>query len=73
MGVNKGARFAAGDVFVDYPFEEVRFRWDCREGNIYRKFYGKQEDPNPVSHDNRLFNDALRFGDEIDRSEYERG
>lgn len=71
MGINKGAKFA-NDVFVDYPFEEVKFRWDHFHKKIYRRFYGKQECTEPVPHDNRLFNDALLYGDEIDRQAYER-
>ena len=71
MGIDKGAKFASGDVYVDYPFEEVKFRWDCKEKKIYMKFYGRQEDPLPVPHDNRLYNDALMWGAEIDRARYD--
>ncbi|WP_272947217.1 hypothetical protein [Pseudomonas aeruginosa] len=37
------------------------------------RFYGTAECPEPVAYHNRLFNDALRFGREISREEYERG
>jgi hypothetical protein len=72
MGVMKGQRFDEGDVFVDHPFEQVMFRWDHRARRTFRKFYGGEEQ-GPVPHDNRLFNDALRFGDEITAAEYHAG
>ena len=73
MGIEKGPLFAAGDVYVDYPFEEVMFRWDRTTGSVFRKFYGKKEWPRPIAHDNRLANDALRWGRQINRDEYLRG
>ena len=42
-------------------------------GLIYVRFSGTAECPEPVAYHNRLFNDALRFGREISREEYERG
>lgn len=73
MGIEKGERFDQQDIYVDYDFENVMFRWDCMEKKIYRKFYGKQESSEPVPHDNRLFNDALLYGSEISLTEYRRG
>ena len=72
MGI-KGPTFNQRDVFVDYDFESVMFRWDHVRRLIYRRFYGESEGPEPVPHDNKLFNDALLFGEEITRGEYERG
>lgn len=71
MGIDKGPDFNDRDICVDYAFEEVRFRWDHVARKIYRKFYRESESTEPVPHDNRLFNDALRFGDEITRDAYE--
>jgi hypothetical protein len=73
MGVGKGPFFDERDVFVDYAFEQVMFRWDHVTKKIYKRFYGESEKAKPVSHDNRLYNDALRFGDEITREQYEQG
>ncbi|AGH85371.1 hypothetical protein [Ralstonia pseudosolanacearum] len=72
MGINKGERFARANVFVDYPFEEVMFRWDHAEGKVYRKFHGERE-VGPIPHDNNLYNEALRSGDEITREAYVAG
>lgn len=69
MGINKGERFGREDIYVDYPFEDVMFRWDHLERVVYRKFYGEVE-TGPVPHDNRLYNDALLYGDEISRDVY---
>lgn len=72
MGINKGKRFARANVFVDYPFEEVMFRWDHAEGRAYCKFYSEREF-GPIPHDNNLYNEALRFGDEITQDVYATG
>jgi hypothetical protein len=69
MGVTTGPRFTTEDVFVDYSFEDVKFRWDHAERKVYRKFY-KQADETEVSYQNKLYNEALRFGDEITRAQY---
>lgn len=72
MPVSKGQLFAQGDVYIDYPFEEVMYRWDHKQEKIYVRFYGEAEKPAPVPHDNRLFNDALLSGNQITREQYER-
>lgn len=73
MGISKGADLRDRDVYVDYPFETVMFRWDRARQAVFRKFYGEPEGLNPVPHDNRLVNDALNFGDEISRDQYLEG
>jgi hypothetical protein len=73
MGIEKGQRFADADVFVDYSFEQVMYRWDHIAKKIYVRLYGEDEKSSPVPHDGRLFNDALLYGEEISREVYERG
>jgi hypothetical protein len=73
MPINKGEIFATQDVYVDYPFEEVMYRWDYKIERVYVKFYGQSERSESISHDNRLFNDALLFGDVISARKYKRG
>jgi hypothetical protein len=65
--------FNLKDIYVDYPFEEVMYRWSCEEKRIYVKFYGEEEKNDPVPQDNRLYNDALLYGDEISKEEYQKG
>jgi hypothetical protein len=73
MGIGKGEHFTYQDIYVDYDFEEVMFRWDHIGKKIYLKFYGGNEHPDPVPHDNRLFNDALLYGEQITQEEYMKG
>lgn len=73
MGISKGEKFANQDVYVDYAFEEVMFRWDHTKSETYLKFYGKHESDNLVPHDNNLFNEALLYGEEITREQYLQG
>ncbi|WP_339540638.1 hypothetical protein [Pseudomonas sp. RA_5y_Pfl1_P24] len=73
MGLSKGKRFETEDIFVAYPYEDVMFRWDHRSKRVFVRFFGDPESSQPVPHDNRLFNEALRFGDEITQEEYRAG
>ena len=73
MPIEKGPLFASEDVYVDYPFEEVMYRWDHKTEEIFVKFYGKQEHGHPIPSSNRLFNDALLYGDRITRADYLKG
>ncbi|WP_263260611.1 hypothetical protein [Pseudomonas sp. RIT-PI-S] len=70
MGINKGERFELEDIFVSYPYEEVMYRWDHRSKKVFVRFYGASESSHTVPYDNRLFNEALCFGDEITQEEY---
>ena len=48
------------DVYIDYPFEDVMFRWEYRTKKVFRKFYGKAEAE--IDHASNLFHDAIRSG-----------
>ncbi|MGN6082590.1 hypothetical protein [Trinickia sp.] len=72
MGIDIGPRFNTEDVYIDYPFEEVMFRWEHAGRTIFRKFYDEAES-GPVPHDNRLYNEALLYGDETTRDAYRAG
>jgi len=73
MPIEKGEIFRVRDVFIDYPFEDVMFRWSHSEKRIFRKFYGAEESRDSVPHDNGLFNQALLGGEEITREQYYAG
>jgi hypothetical protein len=49
------------------------FRWEAATGNIFRKFYGAEEEPLPIEPTNRLYNEAVDLGGEIDFATYSRG
>jgi hypothetical protein len=70
MPVAKGPQFSDRDIFVDYPFEDVAFRWDHKLKIVFRKFYGEKESAEPIEQSNRLFNDALLYGEEISEEQY---
>jgi hypothetical protein len=71
MGISK-EQFRDRDIYIDYDFEEVLFRYECATRRFFRKFYGKP-DEDEVPHDNRLLNDAMRFGEEADAKTYQAG
>lgn len=73
MPVEKGERFASQDLYIDYPYEEVTYRWDHLKRLVFVRFYGKAESAEPVPQSNRLFNEALCAGDEITAQEYQQG
>ncbi len=70
MAIKTGKYLNTKNIYIDYPFEKVMFRRMKTDGSIYRKFYGEEESPDSVSHDNKLFNDALLSGDEITQEKY---
>jgi hypothetical protein len=50
----------AGDVCIDHPYEEVKFRWVKAERRVFRRFYGEAEvEVDPAS---QLYHDAIRAG-----------
>jgi hypothetical protein len=73
MGLEKGKYFETRAVYVDYAFESVMFRWDHVKRQVFRKLYGQQEEPKPIPHSNRLYNEALLYGEEIGVGPYETG
>ncbi len=73
MPIEKGERFAKQDVYIDYPYEEVMYRWDHVARQVFVRFYGHPESITPVPSHNNLFNEALRFGDEITSQQYRQG
>ena len=54
-------------VFINYPFEDVAFRWQSG-GIVYRKFYGQPE--TRIASDSKLFHEAISTGVEITAEEY---
>ena len=62
--------FRTRDIYINYPFEDAKFRWDKDTEKVYRRFYGKEEVEIPHSSD--LFNQAISAGREITQDEYYR-
>jgi hypothetical protein len=65
----KNERFAQGDVYIDYDYEQVMFRYEFSTRKFYRRFYGEKKE-SEVRFDNGLLNQAICSGVEIDRGRY---
>lgn len=73
MAINKAVFTGDEDVFVEYDYEEVMFRWEASTNLIFKKFYGTDEHPVPVHHTDKFFNDALVLGERITKERYDEG
>ena len=60
--------FIAGDVYLDFPYEDAKFRYDKKTGRVFRRFYGQPEEE--ISPSSTLYNDAISAGKLIKRDEY---
>ncbi len=60
--------FQAGDVYIDFPYEDVKFRFEKKTGKVFGRFYGEPEHEVPPS--SELYHDAISAGKLITREEY---
>ena len=60
--------FQRGDVYIDYPFEDAKFRYEHATSSAFFRFCGREEVE--VGYSNDLFRDAMRSGTQIDRQHY---
>ena len=60
--------FMEGDVYIDYPYEEVKFRFEKETIKVYRRWYGESEMEIPYHSD--LYNKSHSGGWAITREEY---
>ena len=56
------------DIYIDYPYEDAKFRWEHATKKVYRRFYGQKEIEIPHSSD--LYHQGISAGKEISREEY---
>lgn len=74
-------RFIKGDLiwntenlYIEYEYEEVMFRWDHSLRKVYCKFYGETNaDEWEVPYTQDLFTQATLFGNEITKEAYDKG
>ena len=70
MGVS-AEEFQKRDIYIFYDYEDVYFRYDLKTKKYYKKFVGKAErECDPLS---TLLSDAIRFGEEVTKEQYEDG
>lgn len=62
--------FLTGDVYIDLPYENAKFRFEKSTRRVYRRFYGESEVEIPPSSD--IYNQAISAGRQITREEYHR-
>jgi hypothetical protein len=60
--------FGKGDVYIDYPFEDAKFRYEKQTNQVYRRFYGESEAE--IRWDSDLYKQAILSGKQITRDEY---
>ena len=60
--------FQQGDVYLDYPFEDMKFRYNKATGQVFSRYAGRPEVEEAPS--SRLFNDAICSGKVITKDEY---
>jgi hypothetical protein len=60
MGIPNAA-FKAGDLYIEYAFEEVLFRYDKETARFFRKFYNESQEQ-AVPHDSELLCEAICSG-----------
>ncbi len=62
------AAFLKGDVYIDYPYEEVKFRYEKATNKVYRRWYGETEMEIPMT--SELYNESHSGGWQITREDY---
>ena len=66
MGI-QNSQFRKGDVY--FKNDNVMFFYNASNKKCFRKFVGESNETE-VSHDNKLMNEAILFGNKIEESEY---
>jgi hypothetical protein len=61
-------QFIKGDVYIDYPPEDVKFRFEHATRRVFRRFYGEAE--REMAPDSNLYHEAISAGKQITRDEY---
>lgn len=62
--------FQKSDVYIDYPFEDAKFRWEKQTKKVFKRRYGEREFESHYSSDQ--FRDAISAGKLISREDYYR-
>jgi hypothetical protein len=60
--------FQKGDVYIDYPFEDKKYRFDKASNKVFVRWYGEREVE--IDHGNAHFNEAIQAGNVISPEQY---
>lgn len=61
--------FTKGDVYIDFPQEEMLFRFDKASGRVFRRFAGEAAE-DEVPRTMELYGEARRYGTETTAAQY---
>jgi hypothetical protein len=70
VGVPSSA-FSEGDVYIDFPYEEVMFHYEKKAGKLFRKFYGSSTE-DEIPHNLKIYTEARIAGEQTTAAEYRR-
>jgi len=68
LGRPMSLAFHLGDVYIDFPFEDAKFRYEKASGKVYARFTGRPE--NGIESSSNLYHDAISAGKLITREAY---
>jgi len=60
--------FRLGDVYIDYPFEDKKYRFHKASNKVFVRCYGTHEVE--IDHGNAHFNEAIQAGNVITKEQY---
>lgn len=72
MGVRAEEFQKNRDIYIDYDFEEIMFRFDSKANRFFSKMY-RSDIEYEVPFNDTLLKDAIASGDEIDSETYHSG
>ena len=61
--------FIEGDVYIDYPYERVMFRYEKETNTVYQRWYAESHEKQ-IPLDSHLYNESHSGGFMITREEY---
>ena len=62
--------FTKGDVYIDYPYEDAKFRWENATKKVFRRFYREPEIE--IDSTSNLYHEAISGGWKITSEDYDR-
>lgn len=62
------AAFLKGDVYIDYPYEDVKFRFEKATNKVFQRWYGETE--TEIPYDSELYHESRSGGWKITREDY---
>jgi len=68
MGV-PASTFREGDVYIDFPYEEVMFHYEKKTGKLFRKAYGSPAE-DEIPHNLKIYADARSTGEQTTAEVY---